>query len=371
MAEESKAFSKFFSAYGSYAKKVIRQLYSYDERTFSQLSNSTKINPLDLTLTLSLLIQTRNVKHKKINNRTFYFLEVKNRIIFYSLYADFIYKTANESFNLFIKILTNGIINVKKIKSTKELDFLTVNKFTKIGTTSQIKNLYKEDSLAESKKVKEEEERNYVYVDYEQIERRIVYDYYASFLTKRYSLQMSCVFKGVIFNRNSSLSNILQIIRQFTKIDEFDYEICLEYLQSEGVINKTGNDGIVCLPKWVDNFRNHLISNFLGKSYDTNTRRIHNLLEKKEVYDANSPKTFLLSNENIRKSLFNLQCLGFVSIFGDFGANVFYSKANLKWKSNKEYSVIYYRQMLFKQIIFMEKGFENKFGELIVFMFDY
>lgn len=65
MSEDIKRFLKLYSSYGKYAEKIIEELYTNEERSFNQLLISTKIDKLDMSLTLSFLMQARHIKIRK------------------------------------------------------------------------------------------------------------------------------------------------------------------------------------------------------------------------------------------------------------------------------------------------------------------
>ncbi|KCZ76760.1 hypothetical protein H311_02236, partial [Anncaliia algerae PRA109] len=293
----------------------------------------------------------------------FYYLS-DNRIMFFPLYCDYIYQIFKESFNLFFKILTNGIVNLKKIKSKHEFDILIINKLLKVSNSSEIRMLYEENLNNLDIKRKKEEERNYCYVDYEEVEKRIVQDYNACILIGKYNLIFGKIFKVIVKNKNIAIT---EIIKNIEGADELTVDIALDYLQFEGVIVRNKLENIFSTNKWVEKLKFSLLNEFVSENYGLYTRRIFNLLLKEDIYDSNVSKSFLLTNENIRKGLFDLQSLGFISILGDFSANTFYSKSNLKWKNNKDFALLFYANHLFKEIIYEKNRIEKNLVEFLIF----
>lgn len=363
MSEEIKKFTKLFSAYGRHTQKVIKSLYLNTERTFSQLLLTTKLTKLDLTLAISLLLQTRHIKFKKRNSKNVFIL-TEPKIMFYPFYSDYVYKNLKSSYNLFIKILTNGVVNSKRIKSKTELDCLVINKLVKVVDAYQVKCLYKEeDNVSEQKKLREET-KNYIYVDYDEIEKKIVYDFYTLVLINKYNLVAGKLFRSIVSNKSTNLSDI---IKNIGKVNENEVDISLEYLENDKLVCRNKFDVLTIQPYWLEDLKLELITRYLISNFDLNTLRIFLILLKKEVYDSNASKTFLLANTNMRKSLLNLQLIGFVNIIGEFSANTFYNKSNLKWKSNKEFSMLFYKNFLFKEIIFNKESFEQRIIEFMIF----
>ncbi|RVD93328.1 hypothetical protein TUBRATIS_001470 [Tubulinosema ratisbonensis] len=368
MSEEIKKFTNLFSAYGTYPQKILKILYLNTERSFTQLLIASQLTKLDLTLTLSLLLQTRHIKFRTRNNKVTYFLS-DCKIIYFPFFCDYIYKNLKGAYNLFVKILVNGIVNSKRIKSLEELDLLVLNKFVKLIDSSQVKLMYKEEENKIEIKKQKEEIKNYCFVDYEEIKRKILYDYCTLLIIKRYNLVAGKVFRLVISNKSVNLGEIIKNINHSHKLNENEVDICLEYLESDKIIFRNKFDTFSIQSHWLEIFKEICKNNYLTNNFDFNTQRIFNILLKKEICDINTSKTVLLSNANLRKSLLNLQLIGFISIVGDINANTFYNKSNLKWKSNKEFSDLFYKNWLFKEIIFKKENYEQKIIEFLIFSF--